>query len=83
MAPDVRGAESHEMYKWQGGVDATLVEHGRRLDVMNGDAKAARQASETILVQLAVLRTKVAVWASIGGVVGAGIVSLVVALLTN
>lgn len=81
--PDERGAESPAMYRWQGGIDARLEEHSRRLDAINGDAKAARETAEQIVVQLAVLRTKVAVWASLGGLVGAGVVSGLVALLTK
>lgn len=81
--PDPRGAESPEMYRWQGGIDARLEEHGRRLDTINGDARLARETAEQIVIQLAVLRTKVAVWASLGGLVGAGVVSGLVALLTK
>lgn len=71
------------MHRWQGGVDARLEEHSRRLDVINGDAKAAREAAEATQIQLAVLKTKVALWASGGGVVGAGLVSAAISLLTN
>lgn len=80
---DARGAESPEMYRWQGNVDAQLLEHSRRLGTINGDAKEARKAAEEVLVQLAVIRTKVAIWASLGGLVGAGIVSAAVALITG
>lgn len=71
------------MSRWQGGVDARLAEYERRLTTMNGDARVARETAEEIIVQLAVLRTKVAVWASLGGLVGAGVVSGLVALLTK
>jgi hypothetical protein len=81
--PDPKGAESQQMYHWQGAVDARLDEHSRRLDTINGDAKAARQGTENIVVQLAVLKTKVAIWASLGGIGGAGIVSLAIQLLVK
>lgn len=81
--PDSRGAETAEMYRWQGGVDAKLEEHGRRLDTINGDAKRARTAAEDTVVQLAVLKTKVAMWASVGSLLGAGIVSALVQLLSG
>lgn len=83
MAPDHRGAESDNMFRWQGRVDALLDEHGKRLDQINGDAKAARTAAEQILVQLAVMRTKIALWATIGGLVGAGIVSFVASTIAG
>lgn len=69
--------------RWQGQVDARLEEHARRLDAINGDAKASRKAAEELLVQLAVLRTKVAVWATVGGFVGAGVVSLAVTIMSK
>lgn len=78
-----RGADNPAMYRWQGGVDAQLNEHGRRLDTINGDAKAARVAAEDTLVQLAVLKTKVALWATAGSLAGAGIVTGAVSLLTR
>lgn len=81
--PDQRGAESPEMYRWQGGVDVRLDSHEKRLDVINGDAKAARIASEDTQIQLAVLKTKVAIWSALGGVGGAGVVSLVVQLVAH
>lgn len=77
------GAENMSMYRWQGGVDARLDEHGRRLDVINGDAKAARIASEDTLVQLAVLRTKVALWATLGSLMGAGVVTGTISFITK
>lgn len=82
-SPDPRGAESPEMYRWQGGIDAKLADYSRRLDAMNGDAKAARIAAEQIVIQVAVLKTKIAIWGGVGGLAGAGIVSLVVALVTG
>lgn len=74
--------ETSEMWRWRGQVEQSIEEHTRRLDIINGDARAARTASEKILVELAVLRTKVAIWASLGGLVGAGIVSGLVSWLT-
>lgn len=71
------------MYRWQGGVDRALLEHDRRLNVMNGDAKAAREAAEEVLVEVAVIKTKVALWASVGGLVGAGVMTGAVTLLTH
>lgn len=74
--------DDRALWKWQGKVDQAIDDHGRRLDVINGDSRKAREASEKILIELAVLRTKVAIWASLGGLVGAGIVSGLVAWLT-
>lgn len=74
--------ESRDLWKWQGKVDQAIGEHARRLDVINGDARQAREVAEKILIELVVLRTKVAIWASLGGLVGAGIVSGLVAWLT-
>lgn len=72
-----------ELYRWQGGVDATLMEHTRRLDTINGDARAARVAAEETIVQLAVLRTKVALWSTLGSLLGAGIMTTVIQLLVK
>lgn len=63
------------MARWQGGTDTEIREIKRRLGVINGDAKAGREAAEKTVVQLAVLKTKVAVWSALGGVVGAGVVT--------
>jgi hypothetical protein len=80
---DEHGAESPEMYRWQGRVDSEIIEMKRRLADINGDAKAARIASENLLIELAVLRTKVAVWSAAGGLIGAGIMSVIVAIVTG
>lgn len=69
--------------RWQGGVDARLDEHGRRLDTINGDSKRAREASEKIVVEIAVLKTKVAVWSGVGSLVGAGVVTFVVRVVAG
>lgn len=69
------------MFRWQGGVDARLDEHGRRLNEINGDAKAARVTGEEIMVKLAVLNTKVAFWSTLGSLVGAGLMTAVIRLL--
>lgn len=74
--------ETSDMWHWRGKVEQAIEDHSRRLDVINGDAKAARAASEKILVELAVLRTKVAIWASLGGLLGAGFVSGMVSWFT-
>lgn len=69
--------------RWQGQVERAIDEHTRRLDNINGDARAARKSTEQILIDLAVLRTKVALWASLGGLIGAGVVSGLVAVFTG
>jgi hypothetical protein len=74
---------SEELARWQGKVDQLLDEHERRLASMNGDAKAARQATEKILVEVAIIKTKVAVWSAVGGLIGAGIVSGLMAVFTG
>jgi hypothetical protein len=80
---DGKGSESLEMSRWQGAVDQALKEHTRRLDGINGDAKVTRAGTEQLLIEVAVLRTKVALWASLGGIVGAGVVSVIVAIVTG
>jgi hypothetical protein len=77
------GRKSTEMSRWQGAVDQALKEHTRRLDGINGDAKVTRAGTEQLLIEVAVLRTKVALWASLGGIVGAGVVSVIVAIVTG
>lgn len=83
MAMDEKGAESAEMYRWQGRVDSQLTEHNRRLDTINGDAARARIASEEIIVQLAVIKTKVALWSTIGSLLGASLVTTIVQLVVR
>lgn len=70
------------MSRWQGTIDAKLAEHARRLDVINGDARAARLSGEKLLVEVAVIRTKVALWSATGGLLGAGAVTAIVAVIT-
>lgn len=72
-----------ELSRWQGRVDQLIDEHERRLNAMNGDAKAARQATEKILIEVAIIKTKVAIWSAVGGLVGAGIVSGMMAVFTG
>lgn len=72
-----------DMYRWQGATEAILAEHSRRLNLVEGDAKATREAAEQTLVAIAVLKVKVALWASIGSLLGAGAVSAIVTVLTR
>lgn len=69
--------------RWRGRVDQILEEHDRRLSSMNGDSRAARNATEKILIEVAIIKTKVAVWSAVGGLVGAGIVSGLVAVFSG
>lgn len=72
-----------ELSRWQGRVDQLIDEHERRLNAMNGDARAARQATEKILVEVAIIKVKVTIWSAVGGLVGAGIVSGMMAVFTG
>lgn len=80
---DQQHSDGAGLARWQGGVDATLAAHEKSLKDLNGDSKAARQATEKILVEIAVLRTKIAVWSALGGFAGAAVVTLVVAVVTS
>lgn len=64
-------------------MDARLDEHGRRIDTINGDARRAREASETIIIQLAVLKTKVALWSTVGSLVGAAVMTAIIQWVTQ
>lgn len=72
-----------EYWGWRGRIEERVSGQGRKIEEMNGDAKAARKASEQLLIDVAILRTKIAVWSAIGGVTGAGIVSIIVAVVTH
>jgi len=63
--------------------DEQVTAQRARLETIDGDARAAREKAEEILVQIAVMRTKVAIWAGAGSLIGAGVISAIVALITR
>jgi hypothetical protein len=88
LRSDVHGpSDSLEFARWQGHIDTTLDGHGRRLDTINGDVRSTKDAMVEIKVNLAAdmasVKAKVAVFSAIGGLVGAGAVSAMFALLTK
>lgn len=74
--------DEHEMHRWRGQVDEKLDSHGKRLDKINGSAENANKNTREILVELAVLKTKVGLYSAAGGVIGAGAISFVIQVLT-
>lgn len=73
-----------DLERWRGSTEAHIRENSRRLDGINGSISRIEDDIGEMKVQLttelAVLRTKVALWSAIGGLVGAGVVSAVVSL---
>jgi hypothetical protein len=89
---------SVEFYRWQGHIDETLNQHTRRLDTINGDIRDIKHSMENLersmsrdmsemkvnfSSDMATLKAKVAMFSAIGGLVGAGVVSLVFGVITR
>lgn len=78
------------LYRWQGEVDTEIKELKRRCDGHDKDGEDVQKTAELTLkeigalrVEIAVLKVRVAAFATIGSVFGAGVVSLAVSLLTK
>lgn len=66
--------------RWQGATESQIKENTRRLDGINGSIDRVEGHMSEMKVELATIRTKVAFWAAIGSLLGAGIVSAAIAL---
>lgn len=79
--------ESGEFYRWQGHIDSELTHHGQRLNIINGDISRIKDTlsdmNVTLNKEMAALKAKVALFSAIGGIVGAGAVSLLFATLAQ
>lgn len=90
--------DSMEFAHWQGAIDQTLSEHTRRLDNINGDIRSINQTMTRLerdmhqdmsdmkvgfSTDMAGLKARVGVFAAIGGLVGAGAVSVLFTALVK
>ena len=70
-----------ELSRWQGSVEEQIKGLKERVGDLEDAQKALAKGTVALQVQLASLRTQVGVWSAVGGIVGAGVVSLAVLLL--
>ena len=54
----------YDQARWRGSVDATLHEHDRRLDAINGNIAAGAEALHELTVEVATTRQRVAIYAA-------------------
>lgn len=69
-----------ELAKWQGQVETMIGENTRRLNAINGSVEAIDDNIGEIKVDLATLKTKLAIYSAIGGLAGSGAVTFVLGL---
>ncbi len=64
--------------RWEGLTDARLERTVDRLDVINGDIKEMRVAVAKLSIDIAVLKTRAAMYSAGGAIVGGGLISFLV-----
>jgi hypothetical protein len=64
--------------RWEGSTDARLERATDRLDVINGDLREIRSTMAKISIDLAVLKTRAAMYSAAGAILGGGFVSFIV-----
>ncbi len=75
--------EDRDLARWQGATDADI----KNLKERTGDLEKALQRVEGLLtavqIQLSALKTQVGMWSALGGILGAGITTVVVSVLSG
>jgi hypothetical protein len=66
---------------WEGMIETRLKANEDRVRDLDRKADRTTDAIVKLRVQVVQLRTQVGIWSAVGGVVGAGVVSGIVALL--
>lgn len=69
-----------ELARWQGQTEAHQAENSRRLDGINGSIENIQGNIGSMAKDVASLKAKVALWSALGGLLGAGLVSVAVTL---
>jgi hypothetical protein len=70
-----------ELSRWQGTVESDLKGVKERVGDLEDDQRSTEKSLVALKVQLASLKTQVGIWSAVGGIIGAGVVSLAVLLL--
>jgi hypothetical protein len=77
----------YETARWRGTVDATLDDHERRLEAINGNIAAGVEAVHELAVEVATTRQRVAIYAGLaaGGasIAGSVLVGVTIYALTG
>lgn len=77
----------YEAARWRGSVDATLDDHERRLESLNGNLAAGAEALHDLAIEVATTRQRVAIYAGLaaGGasIAGSVIVGVTIYALTG
>lgn len=69
--------------RWQGTTEATIA---AQAVILASQATSIQQNSDRITalqIQMATLKTQIGIWSALGGLAGAGVVSVVVGLVTK
>ena len=78
---------SEERLRWEGEMQARMADAERRLDAINGSIQAHAAASNNLAVTVGGLtsevKTRAAVWSTLGSLFGGGVVSVLVIFLTR
>lgn len=75
--------EAERRARWEGRTDAHQAENSRRIDGINGGVDQLQECQTEILTEIAALKTKVGLFAAIGGLLGAGIVTFILTVVTG
>ena len=67
-----------ELARWQGVTESQIRENSRRLDAINGSIESIERSMSAIEIGLATIRTKIAIWSAIGGLIAGGVVTAVI-----
>lgn len=65
--------------RWQGQVDERMARTQDRVDVINGDMREIRDILTKMSLDLAVVKTKIAIWAAVGSLAGGAFASFILA----
>jgi hypothetical protein len=76
-------ASAVELARWQGGIDQKMSEGQERFDRMEKAIEGMDEKLDLVIGDLREVKTKLAMYATVGGLIGSAIVTFIVAIGTN
>lgn len=79
----VESTSGEELARWQGRIEERVDQTQKQVKTLTGDVHTIKEEIVGLRVDLATVKTKVAVWAAVAAVVGAASASAGVQLLVR
>jgi len=83
MTPMTEHQREADFHRWAGGVDQQLASATDRLDKLNGQIDDVRKLLAQLSLDVAVIKTRVAIYSALGSLAGGAVVSFIASQLSR